>query len=35
MDVCFLMIVQLTVIILLSWMLAISAFCPHGDVIVK
>lgn len=33
-DVCFLMIVQLTLVILLSWLFAISAFCPHGDVIV-
>lgn len=32
-DVCFLMIVQLTLVILLSWLFAISAFCPQGDVI--
>lgn len=33
-GVCFLTIVRLTVVILLSWLFAISASCPHGDVIV-
>lgn len=33
-DVCFLMIVQLTMVILLNWLFAISVFCPHEDVIV-
>ncbi len=33
-DICFHMNVQLTVVILLSWLFAISAFCAQGDVIV-
>lgn len=32
-DVCFVMIVKLTLVILLSWLFTISAFCPNGDVI--
>lgn len=33
-DVCFLTIVQPALVILLSCLFAISAFCPPGDVIV-